>query len=160
MSKVRMPRQAYNITGQVFGKLTAVEYLGAGLWRCECECGGEREVKGTTLRTGKATSCLSCSDRRGPVKSELTAADLAEGKRPVGRPPSSITIGATYGQLTAISYIKAGVYLTQCSCGEMRQVTGSQLRRGNVTRCKSCMTKYRRRLIRTARAARSEDNKS
>jgi hypothetical protein len=49
-------------TGQVFGKLTALEQAGRDtskkvLWRCECECGNETIVPSGSLVTGNTTSC-------------------------------------------------------------------------------------------------------
>ncbi len=50
-----------NLTGQQFGRLTAVEYLGsvrrASLWRCECDCGGEARVTTGHLTCGHTQSC-------------------------------------------------------------------------------------------------------
>lgn len=49
-------------TGQVFGKLTAIEQAGRDklkkvLWRCKCECGNETVVVAGSLTTGNTTSC-------------------------------------------------------------------------------------------------------
>jgi hypothetical protein len=49
-------------TGQVFGKLTALEQVGRDalkkvLWRCKCECGNETIVPSGSLATGNTTSC-------------------------------------------------------------------------------------------------------
>ena len=60
-----------DLTGQKFGLLTAVRRVsitarGAGIWLCECGCGGEREVSITTLRSGK-TWCCGCERKpKGP----------------------------------------------------------------------------------------------
>ena len=47
---------------QQFGLLTAKEFLrmekGKGaIWRCECSCGGEKEVPAQYLRNGHTRSC-------------------------------------------------------------------------------------------------------
>lgn len=49
-------------TGQVFGKLTAIECAGRNhlkkvLWRCRCECGKETIVPSGSLVTGNTASC-------------------------------------------------------------------------------------------------------
>lgn len=52
-----------DLTGQVFGKLTAVEYIPGkprGKWRCSCECGSESLVGASTLKAGATQSC-GCS---------------------------------------------------------------------------------------------------
>lgn len=51
-----------DITGQEFGRLTAVEQAGLdkkqrALWLCRCECGNELIVSGYNLRNGHTQSC-------------------------------------------------------------------------------------------------------
>lgn len=59
--KKRKPRFK-NITGKVFGKLTALRRLEKpkgkkGLWLCRCECGGTREANYTELNIGRVEHC-------------------------------------------------------------------------------------------------------
>lgn len=55
--------QFKNLTGQVFGRVTVIEYAGQGgadkraMWKCRCECGNEFNSLGTRLRYGDTTSC-------------------------------------------------------------------------------------------------------
>lgn len=50
-----------DITGQVFGRLTALYPIDDGrrilFWRVQCECGHIGEVAGTLMRTGRTKSC-------------------------------------------------------------------------------------------------------
>lgn len=51
-----------DISGQRFGRLIAVELLGpdksgSRLWRCVCDCGGEKVTRGYSLRRGHVKSC-------------------------------------------------------------------------------------------------------
>ena len=50
-----------DLTGQVFKKLTAIEVAGKNksntLWRCKCECGGEKIVPTPYLTSGRTGSC-------------------------------------------------------------------------------------------------------
>lgn len=52
-----------DVTGQRFGRLTAVAYFGVKgrtakhAWRCECDCGRDVVVVGESLRSGNTTSC-------------------------------------------------------------------------------------------------------
>lgn len=51
-----------DITGQTFGKLTAIKREGSNsegkaLWLCKCECGKKTLVTGKYLRTEKTKSC-------------------------------------------------------------------------------------------------------
>ena len=57
-----------DLTGQRFGRLTAVEpaeNIGRRTaWRCRCDCGGEYVVKTVHLRAGKVTSCGCAKEAR------------------------------------------------------------------------------------------------
>jgi hypothetical protein len=63
-----MYHERIDMTGEVVGRLTVVEFAGIGkqkraLWRCICECGKEKIVAGTLLRAalkGRASSVQSC----------------------------------------------------------------------------------------------------
>ncbi|AZU99772.1 transcription factor [Bacillus phage DK2] len=50
-----------DLTGQTFGKLTCKEMVGRQsghvVWKCECECGKEKNVRTTDLRSGNTVSC-------------------------------------------------------------------------------------------------------
>ena len=54
-------RKKINLTGQRFGKLTALEpaeNIGPRTaWRCLCDCGQECAVTTQQLRSGRQTSC-------------------------------------------------------------------------------------------------------
>ena len=41
-----------DITGQKFGRLTAIKYLGKSKWRCKCDCGNLTETYLGHLRNG------------------------------------------------------------------------------------------------------------
>lgn len=53
--------KSLNLTGQRYGKLVALRFIGRKLehsvWECLCDCGGSREVRLNNLRTGHTTSC-------------------------------------------------------------------------------------------------------
>lgn len=64
-----MGRNAIDVTGVVFGKLTAVERVsnapgGDAQWACKCECGGTIIARGNNLRSGATRRCRSCGSRR------------------------------------------------------------------------------------------------
>src|SRR6516164_1163876 len=46
-----------DLTGQRFGRLIAVKYLGGSSWTCLCDCGTKTVVTGHPLRTGHTASC-------------------------------------------------------------------------------------------------------
>lgn len=56
-----------NITGQTFGRLTALHYKGSRKWEFKCSCGTIKVASGKDVRTGKTQSC-------GCLNKERTAA--------------------------------------------------------------------------------------
>jgi hypothetical protein len=55
-----------DVTGQVFGRLTAVERADGSpraVWRCRCQCGNLTAVRGDHLRGGRIRSCRRCSSQ-------------------------------------------------------------------------------------------------
>jgi hypothetical protein len=55
-------RRTHQLAGQRFGRLVAKEKVGVNdggnaVWRCECDCGGERRVTATCLSKGETQSC-------------------------------------------------------------------------------------------------------
>ncbi|BCZ76028.1 hypothetical protein [Komagataeibacter phage phiKX1] len=50
-----------DITGQQFGHMVALKYVGSSVWRCQCErCGREGQRLSIDLRNGTATQCRRC----------------------------------------------------------------------------------------------------
>lgn len=59
---VNRPSQILDLTGQHFGRLTALEIVGRAKnrgcqWLCECTCGDHTIVSISSLRSGKTKSC-------------------------------------------------------------------------------------------------------
>jgi hypothetical protein len=55
-----MRKRAHNfqdLTGNRYGRWTAVRYAGNSKWFCRCDCGTERAVSTPTLKSGISTSC-------------------------------------------------------------------------------------------------------
>ena len=55
-------KQYIDLTGQKFGRLTAVCFAGVdnegkAIWNCECECGNKKTVRSYHLRSGRVRSC-------------------------------------------------------------------------------------------------------
>lgn len=47
----------FDLTGQRFGRLTAIKYAKRGRWLCKCECGNQKLVRTEGLRRGTSRSC-------------------------------------------------------------------------------------------------------
>lgn len=118
-----------DLTNQRFGLLTAKEIVGKDkrgyLWRCECECGGEKIVPAPYLRNRHTTSC-GC---------------IVKGIR-----DSSIKKGDRWGRLEAVEFVryeligsqKRAVWLFQCDCGNVKEMAVNNVKFGNVRSC-GCM---------------------
>ena len=60
--KIVSAMKANDLTGQQFGRLTAIKSVGRRkssflYWLCQCECGNTKEIMSTSLTSGKTTSC-------------------------------------------------------------------------------------------------------
>lgn len=70
-TKNKNPKNFKDLTGQKFGKLEVLEYLGKSFWLCRCECGKTVTRKSQTLVTGRSTSC-GCNNMRYKVEHDAT----------------------------------------------------------------------------------------
>ena len=111
-----------DLTGQVFGKLTALRRVGMNkrretLWLCKCSCGKEATVTIQRLRDGTTKSC-GCLRHDG--KNDLT--------------------GKVFGRLTAIERVGKDhanntLWRCRCICGNEKIAPANSL---NAGRTKSC----------------------
>jgi len=56
-----------DITGNEYGFLLVLGYVGQGRWHCKCTCGNEKTVKTAKLTTGHVQSC-GCLAKTNAVK--------------------------------------------------------------------------------------------
>ncbi len=117
--------KALDLTGQKFGRLTAVRRSErSGYWSCSCECGGQqKEIHRCHLRGGKIQSCGCIS--RDLRRAHSKAFDIT---------------GQTFGKLTAISVDHRdergrGWWLCSCVCGGTTVAQIAYLRNGHVRSC-------------------------
>lgn len=54
MGKRRKPE---DITGQRFGRLTALSYIGERKWLFQCDCGNQKIIRAYDVKTGRTQSC-------------------------------------------------------------------------------------------------------
>lgn len=116
--------KAKDITGQKFGKLTAIESTkdrksGSIVWKCNCDCGNEIFCTVSKLQAGDIKSC-GCTN--------FNAKNL---------------IGIRFGNLTVIKDSgkrKSGniFWECECSCGNIDLILGYNLTSGKYTKCKEC----------------------
>lgn len=109
--------KAEDLTGQKFGKLTAIENTGKKtndkyVWKCLCDCGNYTEVHSANLKNGSVRSC-GCL--------HLQKVDLT---------------GQKFGKLVALSYNQEKAkWLCQCDCGNITFVSSSNLNSGGTQSC-------------------------
>jgi len=115
-----------DLTGKRFGRLVALALhpersRGRERWVCRCDCGSERIVLGSHLRSANSTSCGSATCcRRGPQ-----VIDLA---------------GQRFGRWTALARLSerrqhATSWLCRCDCGSEGIVVSWKLRKGLSKSC-------------------------
>lgn len=106
-----------NIEGQKFGQLTAIEIIhirddkgkSRRLWKCECECGGEKVCKANELTSGYYTHCGCKWDLLDKKFGSLTVIERIPGEKPK--------------------------WLCQCDCGNEYTWTTNQLIKKNSHHC-------------------------
>jgi len=121
-SQEKTRRGQEDLTGRRFGMLTVTgpqeSRDGRRYWMCLCDCGHERVVSGSALRSGRAWSC-GCTRK-------TTMVDLTDRK---------------FGRLRALEPTarrdkKGSVYWRcRCDCGRECEVPQDRLAYGNTTSC-------------------------
>lgn len=111
-----------DLTGQRFGSWTAQYYLGHSYWHCICDCGTEKDIYTSNLRSGKTKSC-------GCQKNNLIKEKIKKD-----------IVGQTFGELTVLRATEerqcgAIVWECQCSCGNICKVATGNLTSGHTASC-------------------------
>ncbi len=117
-------------TGNRYGRLTVVRWVGNRKWLCRCDCGNEREVIATTLRLGQQRSC-------GCLRNEKS--------RERAREKYIDEMGKRFGRLVVVkrtAYTETETesrWICLCDCGRTVEVEGTHLRssveRGGIISC-------------------------
>lgn len=117
--------------GKKIGKLTVVEetderYIKGNcrekLWKCKCDCGGERLIRTSQITSESVTSC-GCKSSGPERKLDL--------------------IGQKFGKLKVISFShidkwRSSYYNCECECGNKITLNNQRLKSGKTTSCRSC----------------------
>ena len=123
MKETRKSKPRIDLTGQVFGRLVALEYIKPGKWKCQCSCEKQtiKIIDGRNLREGKTLSCGCLQKER---TSQANSKDLT---------------GQKFGLLTAKKRIKENgctYYICNCDCGNTNiRVDGRNLKSGHTSSC-------------------------
>lgn len=116
-----------DLTGQKFGRLTVVEYMGKTdsgtvLWKCRCDCGNEVIVRRNNLTSGNTNSC-------GCYKFDRIRESVFED-----------VTGQRFGALTCLKFVGRSIdgavkWLCHCDCGKDGVYFLNNLKRGHTVSC-------------------------
>lgn len=117
---IRPPRT--NLYNHKFGKLTVLDWEGAGKWLCQCECGNLTSVQTDNLKNGNTKSCGCLQKERA---SEVSFKSL---------------VGRRFGKLVVLERVANDRfnhvnYKCKCDCGGEAIVDAGNLRQGITNSC-------------------------
>ena len=117
---IRPPRT--KLYGQIFGRLTVLNWEGNGKWRCLCECGNEVLVQTDNLKSGNTKSCGCLQKDRTSEASYISL------------------VGNRYSKLIVLERVENNrfghiCYRCKCDCGGETIVDAANLRNGNTSSC-------------------------
>lgn len=118
-------KKKLDLTGQRYGRLVVVREVEpkdySRRFLCRCDCGEEKTVYMTALRSGNAQSCGCLRDER---TSQANSKDLT---------------GKKFGRLTVLERTgtrnRKVVWLCRCDCGQMTEVVSDKLKSGEIQSC-------------------------
>lgn len=102
-----------DLVGKIFGHWKVQYPVAGGYWHCLCDCGVEKDVLSSSLRSGKSTSC-------GHVN-KVPQHESLEGKQ--------------IGEWSVGKYCGDGKYECTCSCGVRKLVSSYTLINGESKSC-------------------------
>ena len=128
-----------DITNQRFGKLTVIERdltvkAAAAYWKCMCECGQIKVVRGDRLRKGEVIDC-GCG-KKERLKRTLDTTSLLNQR--FGR---LIVIERDLSKPHGHGYDP--YWICKCECGNEISVRAPSLRKGTTQSC-GCLVKEKR----------------
>ncbi|WP_304068190.1 AP2 domain-containing protein [Megamonas hypermegale] len=115
-------KKPVDIVGKKFSMLTVLDDLGNGKVLCRCDCGNVEEFSKTNIINGHTKSC-GCL--RGSTAKERNLKDLT---------------GQKFNMLTILKELGHNKVLCRCDCGNIKEVTKSQVIRGMTKSC-GCLQK-------------------
>jgi hypothetical protein len=127
-----------DITGQRFGKLVALEYIGKERWRTICDCGNEKIVRGDHLRSGVTQSCGCYASEIMRERHKQHRLLKAENKITIESKPRIDITNKKFNHLTTIEYVGNGKWLFKCDCGNLKIIHQNKVRSNKTKSCGNC----------------------
>lgn len=117
-----------DLTGKKFNRLTVLEYIHGGKYRCRCDCGNEIITKQSSITSGHTKSC-GCYSK--------------EVARRSGKNLIVSIVGQRFGKLTVLKYSHSVVYNSSsltfweclCDCGKVVIVARPHLVQNHTKSC-------------------------
>lgn len=117
-----MSKNTPSKVGRTYGQLKVVEYLGNGLYDCECSCGNHRQVLTTNLR----------NDKKGVFRCENCQKEYLKNIK------RDKKVGQRYDMLEVKEYLGNRKYKCLCDCGNYTIIDTKDLSHGKHRGTKSC----------------------
>jgi hypothetical protein len=135
-----------DMTGQRFGKLTVIRrgenYRTLARWICQCDCGKEKQIAGSSLRKGLSKSC-GCGQGDGARRRK-------KPPQPKPVPPKGLKrqskikaeefIGLRFGRLVITDFVghdkwQSAIWRCLCDCGTETTSITHTLKQGKKRSC-------------------------
>lgn len=124
-----------NELGNRYGKLLVIEKAKKDssrriMWKCQCDCGNIAIIRGTDLRSGQVIQCPKCAK-------EYATKKLIEYKQNTAEDLTNKQFGDLIVLALSNKRNKHGdrLWVCQCSCGNIVEVQGNNLKTGNTMSC-------------------------
>ena len=123
----RLRDRLKDLTGQIFGRLTVLNKdpkstLQKTKWLCQCECGQQKSVRGSHLKSGKSKSC-------GCLNKEMAS---ERGHDLTGQKFGKLIVLTQTKNRTANGAVR---WSCHCECGSTKPIVGRNLVSGNTQSC-------------------------
>lgn len=119
-SKLNGEKQRQKLEGTTVNDWNILEYLGDGLYLCQCKCGNTEKITSHNLLNNKTHRCKECNNKL----MQETNREKLEGTR----------IGEVYIE----EYMGNGIYKCRCSCNNTYEISAHSLKTNKYNMCPNC----------------------
>lgn len=124
-----------DLTGKVFGEVTAKEYLGDTYWDCVCLQG--HHSKQSWKHLCSTSTCPICRSNNRKLIMQQKLDEKTKDKKP--SPTAAIDmIGVKINDLAVIQKVSGDRFLCKCKCGYVKEIRGYNLRHPSSATSYTC----------------------